>query len=135
MKNYISIFSLILMVSLSSCFDEYDEGYDLVGRVATIPVMTLSPTSAQVGATVNVNFRYYSENEDVIQLKLIQISGGQTSEVATKNVTGHNRLNSYNDSFVYTVPQLDPGAITLRVEVITSNNLSNGRNVTFTVLP
>lgn len=135
MKKYISIFSIIILFSFSSCFDEYDEGYDLVGRVATIPVMTLTPTSAQVGATVNVNFRYYSENEDVIQLKLIQIVGGQSSEVATKSVSGHNRMNSYNETFAYTVPQLNPGAITLRVEVVTSNNLSNGRNVNFTVLP
>jgi hypothetical protein len=135
MKNYISIFSFVFLLSLSSCFEEYDEGYDLVGRVATIPVLTLSPSSAQVGATVNVNFRYYSEHEDVIQLRLIQIAGGQSTEVATKAISGHNRLNSYIDTFVYTVPQLNPGAISLRVEVVTANNLSFGRNVNFTVLP
>ncbi|MCL6260995.1 hypothetical protein M3O96_17960 [Aquiflexum sp. TKW24L] len=135
MKKYISIFSIVLLISLSSCFEEYNEGYDLVGRVATIPVMTLSPTSGRVGATVNVNFRYFSENEDVIQLKLIQIAAGQATEIATKAISGHNRQNSYNDTFAYTVPALSPGAITLRVEVMTSNNLSNGRNVNFTILP
>jgi len=135
MKKYISIFSVFLLVSLTSCFEEYDEGYDLVGRVASIPVFTVSANTAPVGGTVTANFRYYSEHEPVTELRLIQRINGQYTVADSKEVTGHDVRNSYEDSFVYTVPQADVGVvITLQIEVVTANGLTNrgmlSRNVT-----
>ena len=135
MKKYISILTMLLMVSLTSCFEEYDEGYDLVGRVASIPAFTISATTAAVGAPVTANFRYYSEHEPVTELRLIQTIGGQSSVAASKPVSGHNTADSYVDSFTYTVPQAAIGTvIQLQIEVVTANGLTNrgalSRNLT-----
>ncbi|WP_143961721.1 hypothetical protein [Litoribacter populi] len=127
MKKYIAILTMLVMVGLTSCFDEYDEGYDLLGRVASIPVFTVSSTTAAPGADVTANFRYFSEHEPVTGLRLIEIISGNETVAASKDITGHNVRDSYEDSFTYTVPaSLDPGtAITLWIEVETANGLTN----------
>lgn len=134
MKIQIYIFSLLILLGFTGCFNEYDEGYDLVGRVATIPVLTLSQTSAAPGAAVMVNFRYYSEHEPVSELRLIQIVNGERTTVSTKSISAHNLRDSYQDSFSYTVPALSPTTVTLRVEVVTANLLANGRQANLTVV-
>jgi hypothetical protein len=135
MKKQRYIFFLLIVLGLTGCFSEYDEGYDLVGRVATIPVLTLSQNSAAPGATVAVNFRYYSEHEPVSELRLVQIVNGNRTTVSTKPISNHNLRDSYQDSFSYTVPSINPTTVTLRVEVVTANSLANGRQANLTVLP
>lgn len=134
MKIQSYIFSLLILLGFTACFNEYDEGYDLVGRVATIPVLTLSQSSAAPGAAVAVNFRYYSEHEPLSELRLIQIVNGERTTVSTKSITAHNLRDSYQDSFSYTVPALSPTTVTLRVEVVTANSLANGRQANLTVV-
>lgn len=139
MKKYISILTVFLLISLTSCFDEYDEGYDLVGRVASIPVFTVSATTAPVGGTVTADFRYYSEHEPVTELRLIQRISGQSTVADSKPISGHDVRNSYEDSFIYTIPQVAVGTvITLQIEVVTANGLANrgilSRNVTVRAL-
>jgi len=134
MKKHVNIFGILLLLSLMGCFSETDEGYDLVGRVATIPVLTLSQTSASPGVAVSVNFRYYSEHEPVTELRLIQIVNGERSTVTTKQISNHNLRDSYQDSFSYTVPTISATTVTLRVEVVTANDLANGRQANLTIV-
>jgi phosphoribulokinase len=129
MKKYIALLTMLVMVGLTSCFEEYDEGYDLIGRVATVPVFTISSSSAAPGATVTANFRYYSEHEPVTALRLIETINGEERVANSKEVTGHNLADSYEDSLTYEVPQVEAGtSIRLQVEVETANGLSN-RNI------
>ncbi|WP_158858259.1 hypothetical protein [Lunatibacter salilacus] len=134
MKFQSYIFSFLLLIGFTGCFNEYDEGYDLIGRVATIPVLTLSQTEAVPGAAVAVTFRYYSEHEPVTELRLIQVVNGERTTVSTKAISGHNLRDSYQDSFTYTVPALSPVTVTLRVEVVTANSLANGRQANLDVV-
>jgi hypothetical protein len=123
-----------MTVGLSSCFETYDEGYDLVGRVATIPVFNLSQSTAEPGTSITATYRYYSEHEEVTGLRLIQVLGDQSTEVESRSVSGHNIRDSYEGSFTYNVPEVEGGTvITLRLEVVTANELSNGRNANLTV--
>ncbi len=128
MKQIIYSICILMLLGLSSCFETYDEGYDLVGRVATIPVFSLSQSSASPGASITATYRYYSEHEVVTGLRLVQIVGGQSTEVETRSVSGHNIRDSYEGTFSYSVPELADGTVvTLRLEVITANDLSNHR--------
>ncbi|WP_114752208.1 hypothetical protein [Pleomorphovibrio marinus] len=134
MKKLKYYLSFLIFIALSGCFETYEEGYDLVGRVATIPVFTLSQSAAQPGTSITANYRYYSEHEPVTGLRLVQILNGESSEVDSRSVSGHNLRDSYEGSFTYNVPQLAEGTvITLRLEVITANELSNGRNANLQV--
>ncbi len=126
---------MLSIFSLSSCFDEYNEGYDLVGRVASIPVFTISTGTASPGNNVTADFRYFSEHELVTELRLIQTIDGVVSVADSKQVTGHNLRDSYEDSFIYTVPTTASTGtnITLQIEVVTANDLSNRGNISRTV--
>ncbi|MFC4873328.1 hypothetical protein [Negadavirga shengliensis] len=133
-KKYNLILCMALLSGLTSCFEVYDEGYDLIGRVATIPVFTLSQNSVAPGGEVTANYRYYSEHEAVTELRLIQIIGEEATTVSTRQVTDHNLLNSYEGSFDYTAPEVDQSTVvTLRFEVQTANSLVNFRQAQLTV--
>jgi hypothetical protein len=134
----IKIYSLMLVVLLltaTSCFDERDEGYEMVGPVATIPVFTLSKTNPVAGETITVSFRYYSENVQVKQLRLTQTIGANAATVvASKDITNFNTENSYEDSFTYTAPAVAAGTVVrLNVEIETINGLANRRGANITV--
>jgi hypothetical protein len=134
MKKKINIIVVLIMISMSACFNKFDEGYDVVGPVATIPVFTISATQPTVGQNITVNFRYYSENIEVKQLRLIQTIAGTATTVSTKDISGFNKANSYEDSFNFIVPDRPLNTvINLKVEVITNNNLSNSRAGNITV--
>ncbi len=134
MRHIIYSLSVLMLLGMSSCFETYDEGYDLVGRVATIPVFNLSQSTSEPGTTITATYRYYSEHEAVIELRLVQVLGGQSSEVESRSVSGHNLRDSYEGTFSYAVPELTDGTVvTLRLEVITANELSNSRQANLTV--
>ncbi|GAB2785067.1 hypothetical protein GCM10027275_31790 [Rhabdobacter roseus] len=134
MKKQLSLLLMALLVSLSACFNEYDEGYEILGPVATIPVLTFSQAQPTAGSQITVNFRYYSENIEVKELRLVQTLSNATTTVSTKPVSGFNRDNSYEDSFTYTVPSVSAGTvINLGVEVVTTNDLTNARRANITV--
>jgi hypothetical protein len=125
-----------LTLCLSACFDEYDEGYDIVGAVATIPTLTLSKSNPVAGEQLTLTFRYYSENIKVNELRLTETIGvgGTAAVVQTKTITDFDVKNSYQDSFAYTVPSVAIGTrIVLTVEVKTANELLNTRAGTITV--
>jgi hypothetical protein len=133
-KQHILVSLLVLMVFLTSCFEERDDDFKIVGAVATIPVLTLSKSGTSnipvvAGEQITVSFRYYSEHVVVNELRLTETIGtGTATVVQTKTVSGFDTKNSYNDSFVYTVPALASGTtIRLGVEVQTENSLVNSR--------
>lgn len=125
---------MVFLLIFTSCFEVYDEGYDLLGRVATIPVFTLSQNIVEEGEVVTVNYRYYSEHVAVTELRLIQVIGDEATPVSTRQVTDHNFLNSYEGSFEYTAPQVGVSTVViLRFEVETANNLVNYKEASLTV--
>jgi hypothetical protein len=132
--KYHILILLVIVTSLTSCFEERDDDYTIVGAVATIPVLTLSKSGTSnipvvAGEQITVSFRYYSEHVVVNELRLTETIGtGTATVVQTKTVSGFDTKNSYNDSFVYTVPALASGTtIRLGVEVQTENSLVNSR--------
>jgi hypothetical protein len=134
MRHIIYSICILMLLGLSSCFETYDEGYDLVGRVATIPVFNLSQSTATPGTSITATYRYYSEHEAVTGLRLLQLVEGQSSELETRSVSGHNLRDSYEGTFSYMVPDLaDSTVVTLRLEVITENDLSNSRQTNLLV--
>lgn len=133
MKRYTIVLALLLSTALTACFEERDEGYEFVGFVATIPMLSIAGDAPRLpGNNVTVNFRYYAENIDVVALRLLDSNEGT---VASREVSGHNREDSYEDAFEYTIPSdAELGSsIVLTLEVETSNNLVNSRTVTLQV--
>ncbi|EIM78347.1 hypothetical protein A3SI_03610 [Nitritalea halalkaliphila LW7] len=125
---------VLIAFSLSSCFQEYDEGYELVGRVATISVFTLNPTSAPAGANGTATVRYFSEHELVTAYRLIQSVGGQRTEVVNVPVQNHNVEDSYQETLNFTVPNVAAGTtVTYIMQVETANGLVRERTANLTV--
>ena len=134
-QQHILVSLLIVMMTLTSCFEERDDDYKIVGAVASIPSLTLSKTNPVVGEQITISFRYYSERVPVNEIRLTETIGtGTASVVQTKSITGFDVKNSYNDSFTYAVPSVTVGTkIILAVEVQTENELKNSRAGTITV--
>lgn len=122
------IFSALIMITgLTSCFDEKDDDYKIIGAVGTVSVMTVSKAEPTVGEQISVNIRYYSENVAVKELRLTEkIGSGAATVVATREVTGFDTNNSYEDVFTYTVPAAPLNTtIRLTMEIETVNDLTN----------
>ena len=119
--------ALAILIGLTSCFDEKEDEYQIIGAVGTVAVMTVTKSTPTVGEQISVNIRYYSENVAVKQLRLTQtIGAGTPTVVATKDITGFDTNNSYEDVFSYTVPAAPLNTlIKLTMEVETVNNLTN----------
>lgn len=137
-KNKLILFLLtILALSLTSCFEEEERLYNILGGVATIPVFTLSKTNPTAGETITVTIRYYSEHADVTNLRLKnRIGAGDLTVVQTVPVTNFDRKNSYVHTFNYQVPAVAAGTvIRIEAEVETTGNLTNFRFQNITVAP
>ena len=135
-KQHILVSLLVLMVFLTSCFEERDDDFKIVGAVASIPVFTVSKSNPIVGEQITVSIRYYSENVAVNELRLTEAIGtGATPVVVqTKSISGFDVKNSYTDSFTYTVPSVPVGTrIAVGVQVQTENTLTNSRSANITV--
>jgi hypothetical protein len=132
--KYHILILLVIVTSLTSCFEERDDDYKIVGAVATIPVLTVSKATPVVGEQITVNIRYYSEHVPVTEIRLIETIGtGTATVVQTKTISGFDTKNSYVDSFTYTVPTVPLNTvIRLTVEVQTENQLTNSRFTTIT---
>lgn len=126
-KKNILLSALAILIGLTSCFDEKEDEYQIIGSVGTVAVMTVSKSQPTVGEQISVNIRYYSENVAVKQLRLTQtIGSGTPTVVATKDISGFDTNNSYEDVFSYTVPAAPLNTvIKLTTEVETVNNLTN----------
>lgn len=125
-RKNILLSALVVLVGLTSCFDEKEEDYKIIGAVGTVSVMTVTKSSPTVGEQITVNIRYYSENVAVKQLRLTQTIGSDVTVVATKDITGFDVNNSYVDTFTYTVPTAPLNTvIKLTTEIETVNNLTN----------
>lgn len=125
-RKNILLSALVMLVSLTSCFDEKEEDYKIIGAVGTVSVMTVTKSQPTVGEQITVNIRYFSENVAVKQLRLTQTIGSDVTVVATKDVTGFDINNSYVDTFTYTVPAAPLNTvIKLTTEIETVNNLTN----------
>jgi hypothetical protein len=140
MKSKLHILSLLLLsllvLSTTSCFKPNEEGiYDILGPVATIPVFTITPATPAPGQNATLRIRYYSENVPVKQLRFNAIIAGNKTNVSTKEISGFNTANSYEETFTYTVPQGTAlgTVITLEVEVVATNDLVNSRRGNITV--
>jgi hypothetical protein len=134
-RKNILLISLIAMTALTSCFEEKDDDYTIVGAVASIPVFTLSKSNPVAGEQITVSITYYSENAKVNEIRLTETVGtGAAAVVQTKSIADFDTKNSYTDSFVYTVPASSVGTkIVLAVEIQTINALVNSKSGTITV--
>ncbi len=123
------------MTGLTSCFEEKDDDYTIVGAVASIPVFTPSKSEPVAGEQITVSVRYYSEKAQVTEIRYTEkIGTGTATVLETKSITGFDVKNSYNDSFTYTVPAVAVGTkIVLAAEVETVNELMNSKSATITV--
>jgi hypothetical protein len=138
MKNVrknILLSALVIMIGLTSCFEEKDDDYTIVGAVASIPVFTPSKSEPVAGEQITVNVRYYSEKAQVTEIRFTEkIGAGTATVLQTKSITGFDVKNSYTDSFTYTVPAVAVGTkIVLAAEVETVNDLMNSKSATITV--
>jgi hypothetical protein len=135
------LMSIVIASGLSACLDEKEELYDIVGPVATIPVLTATKANGKpadtirVGDAVSVKLRYYSPNVAVRELQLSEtIAGGQKRLVISKPVGDFNTANSYEDEFQYIVPAEASGKrVVLEAVAVTTNELTGTRTVNVTV--
>ncbi len=135
LANNILVSTFILAVSLTSCFEEKDDDYVVIGAVASIPVFTISKNNPVAGEQVTVNIRYYSENVPVKEIRLTEtIGAGTAAIVTTKTISDFDTEDSYLDSFPYVVPATAAGtAIRLTIEIQTTNDLVNSKFGNITV--
>lgn len=134
-KHSILILCLFLSTGLSSCLEEKDDLYEVVGAVATIPVFTASKAQPLPGETITLSLRYFSPNVAVKELQLNETIGtGSKTLVTSKEITGFDTQNSYVDTFTYTVPAgLSKTSIVLEAAAIGTNDLAGTRTVTLTI--
>jgi hypothetical protein len=126
-KKNILFSAIVIVVGLTSCFDEKDDDYKIIGAVGTVSVMTVSKAEPAAGEQISVNVRYYSEHVAVSQLRLTQtIGSGTPTVVSTKDITSFDTNNSYQDVFSYVVPAAPLNTvIRLTLEIETANALTN----------
>jgi hypothetical protein len=134
-NKYFILVLCCLTLGTSSCLEDKEEMYDILGAVATIPVFTSTNNRPTAGSTVTLSVRYYSPNAAVKELQLYEkIATADRTQVTTKAVTGFNTENSYVDTFNYTVPANATGrSIVLEVVAVTVNDLTNSRTLTLTI--
>jgi hypothetical protein len=131
MRNFrknILFSALAIIIGLTSCFDEKEEDYQIIGAIGTVSLLTPSKTQPAPGEQIVLNFRYYSEHVAVKQVRLTQtiMPGGTREVVATKDIADFDINDSYVDSFNYTVPAVALNTvIKLTLEVETVNDLTN----------
>lgn len=138
MKNTVYLFCLLFCSSilLTSCFDDFDEGlYDIIGPVATIPVLQVSDGTPAPGNDVNITYRYYSENIEVRNVNLTANYNGESVTIVNQDISNFNKEDSYQETQAFTVPEdLDLGTeIVFLLEITTVNDLQNSRTVSATV--
>jgi hypothetical protein len=138
MKRNILICTFAILIGLTSCFDEKEEDYQIVGGVATVSVFSIpkaTPYAVNAGEKTLVSTRYYSERVAVRQLRFFETIGtGTRTLIGTRDITDFDIKNSYEESLDYTVPAVPSKTkVTLTVEVETENDLMNSRSLTMTI--
>ena len=134
-NKYFILFLCIVSMGITSCLEDQEEMYDIVGAVATIPAFSTPNTRPAAGSTITLSVRYYSPNAAVKELQLYEkIGTADRTQITTKAITGFNTENSYVDTFNYTVPANATGrSIVLEVVAVTVNDLTNSRTLTLTI--
>jgi hypothetical protein len=138
--NIIILLLLTVVVSLSSCFDEDNDEYSVVGPVATVPVFSIpnplvtNTTNYRVasGENLRVAIRYYSEHVKVTQYRVIEDlqNGTPTTVLYTVDVTDFDTRNTYVDTLDYTVPVFPVDKLfKLTIEIETENDLVNKKDL------
>ena len=149
MRNFgknILFSALTMIIGLTSCFDEKEDEYTIVGAVGSAVIITTvkDPLTGFEKALVDpptpgdkifVYVRYYSENIAVKQVKLSVVVGtGAATELWTIPVTDFDTNNSYENKIEYVVPVApSKTAITFTAEVLTVNELTNTKTGIVTV--
>jgi hypothetical protein len=148
MKNFgknILFSALVMIMGLTSCFDEKEDEYSIVGAVGSAVIITTIKDVAgnekplvdppAPGDKIFVNVRYYSENITIRQVKFsVAVGTGAATELWTIPVTDFDRNNSYEHKIEYTVPTVpSKTAITFTAEVLTVNELTNTKTGIVTV--
>jgi hypothetical protein len=139
-NNIIFPLLLTLMICLSSCFDEDNDEYSIVGPVATVPVFSIpnplvtnTPNyRVAAGENLRVAIRYYSEHVKVTQYRVIEDfqDGSPTTTLYTVDVTDFDTQNSYLDTLEYTVPAFPVDKVfKLTIEIETENDLVNKKDL------
>jgi hypothetical protein len=144
-KRYTTIVLLALMIGMSSCFEERDDDFTVVGSVASIPVFTIpNPLVSNTiyyrvasGENLNVSIRYFSEHVKVTQYRIVEDFQDGTTPVTlyTEDVADFDVANSYIDTFQYTVPAFPVGKrFKLMIEIETENSLVNRKDLPMQVM-
>lgn len=134
--NYFIYFlSLVAISGLTSCLEDKEELYDVVGPVATIPAFTASKAAPVAGETIELTVRFYSPNVAVKELILHEtVATDAKQQITSKAISGFDTNNSYVEKFSYTVPATAAGKkIVLEAAAVTTNDLTNTRTLTLTI--
>lgn len=137
--------ALVMIIGLTSCFDEKEEDYTIIGAVGSAVIINTIKDAAgnekplvdpaAPGDKIFVKVRYYSENIAVKQVKLsVAVGTGAATELWTLPVTDFDTNNSYENKIEYIVPVApSKTAITFTAEVLTINELTNTKTSIVTV--
>lgn len=131
-KNIVLV-GIVLTIALSSCLEDPDDEFRIVGAVPTVILLSSPPDSIDVGQTVNIDIRYYSPNVDVSGISMdatISAGGAEKSsgEVFSQTVTGFNTSDSYELTIPYTAsaPGVASGdVVDLVISATATNDLSS----------
>jgi hypothetical protein len=144
-RKNILLSALAMIIGLTSCFDEKEDEYTIVGAVGSAVIITTIKDVAgnerpltdppASGDRIFVNVRYFSENVAVKQVRLsVAIGTGVATELWTLPVTDFDTNNSYENKIEYVVPVApSKTAITFTAEVLTVNELTNTKTSIVTV--
>lgn len=134
--KHISIFlALPILFTFTTCLEEPESEFDVIGAVGTISVIEVSNDSPAEGEQIEITMTYFSERVAVRELRLnATVGSGTKTQVSTKTITNFSTSDSYVDEFVYTIPAGSSGeVIELEGEIVTTNDLVNSKSTNITV--
>lgn len=134
---------LATSLMLTSCLEDQDEEYQIVGAVPTVKLLNSAPATIDIGGSFDLEMRYYSPNVAVTKITVTEVitaadgTEKSTAIVEEQNITGFNTSDSYETSVSYTASNDDlvkTDVITLTITLMAANGLSSSE-VVKTVIP
>ncbi|MDE0471034.1 MAG: hypothetical protein OXH57_03765 [Ekhidna sp.] len=142
--KFLILYLLILSIS-TSCLEEQDEEFSIVGAVPTIILLNKSeiPLTVDIGGSFDIDYRFFSPEVVVTKISITDTITSATGteknsgEIYSESISDFITDNSYERSLTYTASnaQLEAGdIITITIVLTASNDLSNSLVIT-TVIP
>lgn len=128
---------------LTSCLEDQEEEYKVIGGVPTVILLNSAPATTDIGASFDLKIRYYSPNAVVNNINITEVitaaDGTEKSSEKLKDeaITGFKTSDSYETSFTYTASNaalVKTDVITLTITLTTTSGLSASK-VVKTVIP